>query len=464
MPTRTRLVKDNEDSTSDRTIYKIITKPFNRNDSESLSKYPDIEIIRRDENAVDKSIPHDIPADIELIPMSSDHAFGKRSKRSFSPDNTIAKLSRFNDYNILVKTQTMPNSENAKSSSSGNQSPKISNTITMSYNTKLNPPISSSSSSTNCSSESSISIHPRPISQEVVQLPARSTESSRSDENSNLKHTISISAISKSPRDDSISLSAHTPAVLTPHTDSNDESFVDGIHTADIDDIICIEQSPPPMEQQSDSICDYQLVCNEVPIGMNEMPMDINNSSNKLSSDLIEESNLTSDYCINADDNSDSCALTEQIIETNTIDEDKGSSSEPHDLDNMFKIQNFEGVLQIQPNSIIMDSEIPAHSHLTLQLQKQPISQNVIASDEGEDTNFFRRTLISQQVMDAQQEQQLNFDGSQKIDEDGSNLLIGSSMTICDESSNSSDTAVEELEPTIQNLGKLCNNVISQNC
>lgn len=37
---------------------------------------------------------------------------------------------------------------------------------------------------------------------------------------------------------------------------------------------------------------------------------------------------------------------------------------------------------------------------------------------------------------------------------DGNNLLIGNSMTICDESSgdNSADTNVEELEPTIQNL------------
>lgn len=37
---------------------------------------------------------------------------------------------------------------------------------------------------------------------------------------------------------------------------------------------------------------------------------------------------------------------------------------------------------------------------------------------------------------------------------DGNNLLIGSSMTICDDSSgdNSADTNVEELEPTIQNL------------
>lgn len=37
---------------------------------------------------------------------------------------------------------------------------------------------------------------------------------------------------------------------------------------------------------------------------------------------------------------------------------------------------------------------------------------------------------------------------------DGNHLLIGSSMTICDESSgdNSADTNVEELEPTIQSL------------
>lgn len=37
---------------------------------------------------------------------------------------------------------------------------------------------------------------------------------------------------------------------------------------------------------------------------------------------------------------------------------------------------------------------------------------------------------------------------------DGNNLVIGSSMTICDDSSgdNSADTNVEELEPTIQNL------------
>lgn len=37
---------------------------------------------------------------------------------------------------------------------------------------------------------------------------------------------------------------------------------------------------------------------------------------------------------------------------------------------------------------------------------------------------------------------------------DGNHLMIGSSMTICDDSSgdNSADTNVEELEPTIQSL------------
>lgn len=438
IPTRTRIVKDVSDGSSDRTIYKIITKQFNRSDSESISKYPDIEIIRRDENAVDKSIPHDIPADIELIPMSSEHAFGKRSKRSFSPDNTITKLSRLNDYNILVAKSLSSTTEIVKSSTSStsNQSPKISNTITMSYNTKLNPPVSSSSSSsstssssnaTNCSSESSISIHPRTISQDrVLQLPIKCTEGSGSDDINNVKHTISISTIKSPLTTDSIAMSSSS--MLTHHTESNDESFVDGIHTADIDDIICIEQSPPPIEQKSDSICEYELVRNEVAIGMNELPIGINNNSDKLDNDLIDESNMTSDYGINNDENSDSCAINEQIFETNTIEEDRGSSSSTHascNLDNIFKIQNFEGVLQLQPSSIIMDSDVASHSHLALQMQKH---------------------------LQAQQEHQLNFDASQKIDEDGSNLMIGSSMTICDESSNSGDTAVEELEPTIQNL------------
>lgn len=122
LSTKTKIIKDSDESTSDRTIYKIINKPFNRNDSGSLSNYPDIEIIRRDENAVGKSIPHDIPADIELIPMSSsDHTttFGKRSAaQSFSPESITSKLTKLNDYTALV--------------SSNNESPKMSNAITMS--------------------------------------------------------------------------------------------------------------------------------------------------------------------------------------------------------------------------------------------------------------------------------------------------------------------------------------------
>lgn len=121
LSTRTKIIKDSDESTSDRTIYKIINKPFNRNESSSLSNYPDIEIIRRDDTTVGKSIPHDIPADIELIPMSAEHAssFGKRSAtRSFSPDNIASKLTKLNDCSVLV--------------TSSNETPKISNAITMS--------------------------------------------------------------------------------------------------------------------------------------------------------------------------------------------------------------------------------------------------------------------------------------------------------------------------------------------
>lgn len=121
IPNRAKTLKDSTESTSDRTIYKIINKPFNRSDTETLSNYPDIEIIRRDENAVGKSIPHDIPADIELIPMSSENSsmFGKRAaKRTFSPDNTTSKQSKLNDH--------------SGSMSVSNELSKVSNTITMS--------------------------------------------------------------------------------------------------------------------------------------------------------------------------------------------------------------------------------------------------------------------------------------------------------------------------------------------
>lgn len=90
---------DLTDSSNDLPVYEIINKPFKRSETETLSNYPDIEIIRRDENTVDKSIPHDIPADIELIPMSADDTLlGKRApKRAFTPDNAVSKVTRFNE-------------------------------------------------------------------------------------------------------------------------------------------------------------------------------------------------------------------------------------------------------------------------------------------------------------------------------------------------------------------------------
>lgn len=214
--TRTKIIKDSDESTSDRTIYKIINKPFNRNESTTLSNYPDIEIIRRDDNAVGKSIPHDIPADIELIPMSSDHAtaIGKRAaNRSFSPENIASKLTKLNDCSVLV--------------TSSNDTPKISNAITMSAinlkmlresqqrvqvtatpspNTKCNDFLTNRFSSiTNrvrfnlhmkngnvqqAPVETSISIHAHTMT---------NSEFSRSDRSDNLRHSISISTI-KTPQ------------------------------------------------------------------------------------------------------------------------------------------------------------------------------------------------------------------------------------------------------------------------
>lgn len=94
------------------------------------------------------------------------------------------------------------------------------------------------------------------------------------------------------------------------------------------------------------------------------------------------------------------------------------------------------------------------------------IETNVLDDDSKSNSNgVYEQHSLSQTVSDmrtsnpcsdsgSSPQVQWNFDVGHKIDEDGSNLLIGSSLTICDESSgdNSADTAVEEIEPTIQNL------------
>lgn len=96
-------------------------------------------------------------------------------------------------------------------------------------------------------------------------------------------------------------------------------------------------------------------------------------------------------------------------------------------LDNIFKIQNFEGVLQIQPHSLIMEQQPKMHSQI--------IDDTVIVHDD---------------------------------------FMISNNMTIGDDSSsstaaladcsgdNSADTGVEELEPTIQNLEPLEDDPIEQ--
>lgn len=151
---------------------------------------PDIEIIRRDENAVGKSIPHDIPADIELIPMSSENvlSFGKRTiKRAISPQHISTKITKLNDFNALA--------------SSSGEFPKISNTITMSpINVKL---LRDSPNLAQQPVETSISIHARNV--------PNTADTYKTDKNGKLKHTISISTIPQ-PLTSSVTIMATKPA------------------------------------------------------------------------------------------------------------------------------------------------------------------------------------------------------------------------------------------------------------
>lgn len=123
-------------------LFEVITKPLS--DAETLSNYPDIEIIRRDENAVDKSIPHDIPADIELIPMSSNEMkvmtiIKKRAaKRSPCSDAATSKQCKLSSYVASSSFLDLPNSKNfiiecSDSESSGTIVSRTSSNISKSY-------------------------------------------------------------------------------------------------------------------------------------------------------------------------------------------------------------------------------------------------------------------------------------------------------------------------------------------
>lgn len=185
------------------------------------------------------------------------------------------------------------------------------------------------------------------------------------------------------------------------------------IQTTESDEVALFERNEP---DESDPAYEYDLAidceeipvtidCEEIPVNDNsDMNMGIGNAqmtlylkttsiSNKMNYILVSEHNSQN---INIISNTASqYLLSDNIIEENTIDDDSKSSS--------------NGILDQQ-----------------------------IDSDAKTSTPKI----------------EWNFEAARKIDEDGGNLLIGNSMTICDESSDdkSVDTAVEEIEPTIQNL------------
>lgn len=469
--------------TSDESIYGIINKSFSRSpDSETLSKYPDIEIIRRDENAIDKSIPHDIPADIELIPMSPDEMklisiFKKRApKRPFTPDHmNSSKLTKPNDYTSSTSSQQQQSSAfsahdanhisyletstitqskttttaspqsgeqmkqlhaNDSACSSGNAS--ASNTITMAYNTKLEPPVTSMSvgdarilplsrSTFVFQPQQSKSPHAEPTDKSES-LP----KSSASDDELNAtRSTDVVDTVVEQSR------FGHLSSTVNDHLYQHQASFV-VVSTDDSSDY----SSNEPLE--SDLL--ERLENNAITVTKSTIqtsttasnPTHAASSSPPLQSaryiQHFSADQFTNYVSVNSteeiiDETSDSCVEHEIFSPDNAAKSpttDGTSETTVTTADGIYKIQNFEGVLQMQPGGMLLEQEIVERS----------------VAHQSPQRSYSQMT----------------------IDEDGNNLIIGRSMTVCDESSNSTaaladcsgdnsaDTAVEDLEPTIQNL------------
>lgn len=187
--TRTTSSKDSTDGKSVPISELLACNTFTTNEKESLSKLPDIEIIRRDENEVGKSIPHDIPAVITLFAVENPPLSGKRApKRNFSPETTTSKVTKPNDYNVM-----------------GNDVSLFNNAITMSpYNVKMlrDSPNSIAQLQQQRAVETSISIHAHNVPSGSSDAPSASNisklptiETYTLDKNGKVKHTLSITSV-----------------------------------------------------------------------------------------------------------------------------------------------------------------------------------------------------------------------------------------------------------------------------
>lgn len=468
--------------TSDESIYGIINKSFSRSpDTETLSKYPDIEIIRRDENAIDKSIPHDIPADIELIPMSPDEMklisiFKKRApKRPFTPDHmNSSKLTKPNDYASssslqqpstfsahdanqisYLETSTITQSNTTNTAQSAEQMKKFyandsacssgnssgSNTITMAYNTKLEPPVTSMSISdarivplsravSSTRSTSFVFQAQRTKSPHAEQMDKSENLSRSDDEQSGTRSVDVVDTIVENSR------FGHLSSTVNDHLYQHQASFV----------VVSTDDSSDYSNEQLESDLLERLENNAITVTKSTIQTSTTASNPTLaatSSPPIQSvrhiQHFSADQFANyisvnsteeiIDETSDSCVEHEIFSPDNAAKSpttDGTSETTGTTADGIYKIQNFEGVLNMQSGSMVLEQEM--------------IDQN--AAHQSPHRTYSQMT----------------------IDEDGSNLIIGRSMTVCDDSSNSTaaladcsgdnsaDTAVEDLEPTIQNL------------
>lgn len=199
--------------------------------------------------------------------------------------------------------------------------------------------------------------------------------------------------------------------------DGQDKDLVDSVELDTNEQIETIEPT-------SDPVYDYQLDidCDDMPITIDELTAN-NNSDTKTEMGKLFQMKfdhskskkkiipvlsvlILGHHSDMHSDIANQCLINDHIIEANVMDDDSKSNS--------------NGIYEQQSLSHTLND----------------LKTNNLCSDSGSSPHI-----------------QWNFD-AHKIDEEGSNLLIGSSLTICDESSDdhSADTAVEEIEPTIQNL------------
>lgn len=442
-------------------FYELIGKPFARNDLDNFNKYPDIEIIKRDGTAIDKTFLHDVPADIELIPMSSDQSSSpttaslshrRAPKRSFSPVNDINKLTRLNDFShASTSSQAFSKFTQLNSECSIK---KISYKVPKSNKTN-------ESQSTFGSTTTTITI--------TSTAPAAATTMA----------SVTTVSPTQSPSPSSTTHQAHienVDGVADANVDADTETDAD----ADPDDDVVIIEN---IQLSSNSVLDEELLLAEASAELMaldpsreeiekhvlqlQMEASINNeelkhlqhfsndSSECSSGDLLVSSGSGNNAeipdvstfltAISTSSNSENVGdMYDASFNNNATDNliSGGSASFGSTIaddsaqddatcanisdDSIFKIQNFEGVLQIQPDSLIMDQQPKLYSHI--------IEDGIVQDD----------MIIA---------------NNPAIGEDSSN----STATMADCSGdNSADTGVEELEPTIQNLEPVEDDPIEQ--